>query len=312
MQESLDITADPTELLLEWRGGKHGVDLGHFVRKLGLPPSETIENKMGIIQILKYVDTAYDAAEKHIQLMRQIGNKEFVIFRDISFPSISFRYRDSIPSGSEGISTIELGLKLDKDTISNPIFHSRFMRFDHKGSSYFAITALQRYTDERLSPVAKPFFSTEELQKIRLGISVKGLDPIKVKDPHRYGRYQKETAQINRLEEALGISIPDIAFTICAALAKACGDERLLLSSYQNQLWVKEHNRDSDHTEVPNFYDPTADFFGLSMATDLLGFYEIDGRNGGITFLNHSRASDNYQIKAIAQSAYVQLLHEIN
>lgn len=289
MTEQFEFYQDPTSSLINWRSPQ-GADMANFIESLGILPSTSVPEK-GMKRVFAYLGVAKEAAENHVELMNKIGKKEITLLQQNSLFKISARYRPSISGNTEGISTVEILLD------SKPVFHARFMCFEFDKNPCFAITGLQRYTDEKLSPVTKSLHS-----------DWKANPPLREVDPKRYKEYSQETGKIKKLEGMLETSFPSIAVATCAALAKAHGDSSFLLTKYDNQLWVKLHANDQQKTEIPDVYDPTAKFFGMSQSTEMPGFWEIEKTEGSLTYPENSPAHSNTAIAGVSEAAYQSLL----
>ncbi len=291
MEKPLANPQSVDDSLLAWKGPqRQGAALGFFIEDLGLPPTEGLPNQnfpKGVKGVFAFLRTAENAASKHEVLLNQISKHEVSILDIPKFPKLTTTFRTSIPGNTEGISTLVTNMD------NRPVLHTRFMRFDNEGKSYFAITGLQRYTDEELSPVA-----TEMESRLQ------SKPPLRIAKPQRYKEFQEESLVIDKLEKLVKATLPEIAVATCLALAKACFDNSLLITTYDNQLWVKVHKKDIVPAEIPNVYDSTAEFFGMHRSLKLPTFWELPRSENGIGIPKESESRSNAVINSVAEKAF--------
>lgn len=301
MTEFNKLPQDTTQAIRQWRGN-HGADLAWHIKELGLPPHNiTGRSKSEFGDLLGYyIDTAEIAAEEHLELLAKIGGKNFLIFSTTSLPRVSVRYRTSLRGNSEGIGTLQF------EFYGKPIFHARLMWLRDADYEGMVVLALQRYTDEKMTTVEKPYITSPNDLSI-----VAEAPSLKDSNPERYSEYLLETKQIKRFEMVTGTPFQHVVLATCLSLAKATGEKRVYLTEYNNQYWVKVHQRRGDGTVVPNIYDSSAQVFGMEDSELLPGFWELGGESGEITFPEASKAIENPTLNAIAQSAYASFLTEL-
>jgi hypothetical protein len=114
-----------------------------------------------------------------------------------------------------------------------------------------------------------------------------------------FEEYQKETQMMNRLERNIKHPFSTIATVVTLALAKSLGVQKMFVTTYENQIWVKKHRDNKinypglDPFEIPNIYDPAAEALGMVKEN---GWWRLDAELGNLVF--------SPSLRGVAQSAF--------
>lgn len=265
-----------TAPILESWTGKSGYDTGYQLHDIGIkPPLTETDDPLDCVIQARY------AALQHIENLEKLTGKEITIFKAEGLPELVIRYRTSIKGETEGIATIELCLKED-DKVS-PIFHTRLLEFPAMGRDSLVVTAMQRYTNEKLDTVEKPFYTGRQLGKLSMGEPVVGKEPLRVSDPKRYDEYKNETRQIAQLERHIGENMETICLLTAVAFARSKGDRQIISTTYENQYWIRLHKGlgDLDDISVQNNYDPAATRLGFELEATTKNWWILKDDIGG-------------------------------
>jgi hypothetical protein len=209
-----------------------------------------------------------ESMDNHYSAWKALKEREFTVIGVQGLPELTARYRTSVRN-SESIATLELCLR-QGDTVS-PVFDVRLLEATVNDEPTVAITALQRYTNEELRTVNKPF----ESKKSSAILSLKDADT------QRYQEYTKETQQIDKLEKALGLDLSTIGVIVAAAFAQARGARQLLLIPYAKQFEIAQHLKAQDEFAIENNYDTTAEKLGFKdNATEFKGWHGLKANDG--------------------------------
>lgn len=245
--------------------------------------------------------------KNHDKTLSRLKDQEVTLFRASGLPSITARYRESIPN-SESIGTFEICL--EERGVVSPVYHVRLMELSVNQKPTLVITAIQRYTDEHLTTVGKP-----HLYKGKNG-TIQGIPSLEDKNPQRYSQYREETRLINKIERALNLEFPEICFLTVLAFAKANGNRQIMLTPYARQLSVcrnKEFeklqatfNKPVDKIRITNIYDPLAERFGLKKDPDFEDWWVLKGNPDDIslTLPESIYQKLNPVLRGIAQNAF--------
>lgn len=260
--EQLRGRATISSVLKDWKNHSDPVMHGAYLVQSGF--TRPLINNDG--DSLEAWDLVKQAAENHISNL-QIERKHIDLFPQLdSFPRLLTFYRRSL-DGSEAIATLCFGFKYKESGWD--VFHARFMECDIKGKPTLVIMALQRYTNSTMTPVNKPYYFTDSLERINKGERVERILPLKDKYPEDLNRFRKHTRALEKIERQVGVNFPLIAAIVTLAFAKARGNKQVLMTSFDNQYWVRKHQRnkliapDYDEFDIPNNYDPTAVALGM-------------------------------------------------
>lgn len=276
--------------------------------------------RAGVAELLKGNDLLQlrpvikNAVESH-SLADQITNRQVdLLMENPNCPGLLVSYFSSLRN-SEAIATLNFALRFNKRP--HQFFHVRFLEANINQKPSLIILAMQRYTDDSMSPLEKPLYTYTRLVKKNKGESIEPILPLKTSNPKRYAEYNQTTLQMTKLEKECAEKFPLVALLSTIAYAKARGCQQFFLTTYDNQAEVKRHRRIKadfpgvDTFEIPNVYDPTAVAIGM---TQVGNWWKLETASShSLTIPEKQFQALSPTVKGIAQAAFAgfnQLLFE--